>query len=94
MSNSDTGDPREIVIKVDGKLALTVQMIAAQYELARNSVATIIERERVPVAAMLDGKKAVYFAADVKRAMAARPGKAWRKGKGYTPGADSTRTDS
>lgn len=88
MSKPDTKVPKKIVILVDDELAHTVQQIATLYRLKRNSVATVIKREQVPVAAMLDGKKAVYLAADIERAMGERPGHGWRAGKGYQPGTN------
>lgn len=85
MSKPDTKSAPKVVITVDGKLAWTVQQIAAKYGLERNSVATVIKRGRIPVAAMLDDKKAVYLADAVKAAMGKRPGSGWRKGTGYQP---------
>jgi len=86
MSKPDTKPPRKVVILVDDELAYTVQQIATKYGMERNSVATFLKREKIPVAAPLDDHKNVYLARLVDAAFAARPGQDWRKGKGYRPG--------
>lgn len=66
-----------IRITVDGKLALTVEQAALRYGLARSSMRSVLVRLNPPVepVAELDGRKKLYPATPLDRAMKARPGK-------------------
>lgn len=66
-----------IRITVDGRLALTVEQAAARYGLQPSSMSAALTRlgDQVQVAAELDGRKKLYFAADLDQVMKARPGK-------------------
>ena len=69
-----------IRITVDGKLALTVEQAAARYGLHLSSMRAALTRlgGAITPVADLDGRKKVYLAADLDRAMKARPGRGRR----------------
>ncbi len=66
-----------IRITVDGRLALTIEQAAQQWGIKPDSIAGELSRHRdaIEVADMLDGRKPLYFAADIDRMMRARPGR-------------------
>lgn len=64
-------------ITVDGRLALTVELAAERYGLRPSSVRgelTRLKGKIVPVA-YLDGRKPLYLARELDKALASRPGK-------------------
>lgn len=64
-------------ITVDGKLALTVEQAAARYDLKPSSMRGELTRlgTAVSAAAMLDGRKPLYFATALDALMRSRPGR-------------------
>lgn len=73
--------PTKVRITVNGKLALTVEQAADRYCLAASSMRGELTRlgPAVAPAAMLDGRKPLYLAADLDTAMSARPGRGRRR---------------
>jgi hypothetical protein len=70
-----------IRITVDGKLALTVEQAAVRYGFTDSAMRTVLTRLRqagngaaIPVAT-LDGRKPLYAAVPLDRAMKNRPGR-------------------
>jgi len=64
-----------IRIEVDGKLALTVAQVAAEFDLQPESTRTVIRRLGVEPVAHLDARTPLYAAVLLRKAMKARPGK-------------------
>lgn len=64
-------------ITVDGKLALTVEQAAERYGLQPSSMRGELTRlgPAVRPAAMLDGRKPLYLAAELDGIMRSRPGR-------------------
>ena len=66
-----------IRITVNGKLAYTVEQAAAKYGMEPSSMRGAITRagDQIEEVAKLDGKKPLYLASALDKAMAARPGR-------------------
>lgn len=67
-------------ITVDGRLALTVEQAAARYSLAASSMRGTLTRlgDAIEPCAHLDGRKPLYRATELDKAMKARPGRGRR----------------
>jgi hypothetical protein len=67
----------EIEIKVNGRLALTIEQAAARYGLAPSSMRGELTRlgDRITHIEMLDGRKPLYDAEQLDTLMNARPGR-------------------
>lgn len=65
----------QIRITIDGRLALTVEQAAERYGLTRGGMSAALSRLTVAHDAMLDGRKPLYLASRLDKAMKERPGK-------------------
>ncbi len=81
-SMTDQPPKDKIKITVNGKVALTVEMIAKRWGITPKSVSVEISRRGLEHDSMLDGKKKLYLVQKVNAVK--RPGKGWR-GKAERP---------
>lgn len=66
-------------ITVGGQLAWTVPMAAERLGMEPATVRSIIHRDQISHAAVLDGARKLYLASALRAAIAARPGKGRRR---------------
>jgi hypothetical protein len=83
----------EIRITVDGRPAATIELAAPRYNMEPSSLRGALTRlgDAIRPAAMLDGRKPLYFIAALDKAIKARPGKGVGGGKPRrAPAADAS----
>lgn len=68
----------DIRITVDGKLAQTIDMAAAQHGLKASSIRSALSRAGAEPAAWLDARTPLHLAKDLERLLSGRPGRGRR----------------
>lgn len=74
-----TARPPKIRITIDGKVALTVEMLAERWGVATKTVSSALSRDGIEHDGMLDRQKKLYLQTKSDLWWKGRPGKGWAK---------------
>lgn len=70
---------KKIRITIDGKIALTVEMLADRWGVATKTVSSALSRDGIEHDGMLDKQKKLYLQTKSDSWWKNRPGKGWKK---------------